>query len=86
MSDEKPVVDHEFVPGLGLVAYPALTPTERRILRVVSKKLYVSRRSLEWAYFESVYQGNDERFKRLARRIAKHPPLTVMIDDSEEQA
>lgn len=78
-----PKPEQQVLPDGRVLQYPPIPRAVMNVLRVLAKGLFVSRYALSWGYYEGE-QGKFDRLNKLARRIAQHKPLEVMIGEEED--
>lgn len=79
--DEKPIALSEWTPDRGTITYPPLLPSERRVVRLIAKGLFLSYHSVEWGYWNAKDGGSFDKLNKIAReRVHEQCPVR-MVDD-----
>lgn len=60
-------------------AYPSLTAEERRICDVIAAGLYLSKSSIQWAFFNA-QKGDKDAFRRVLGILSLKPVKLVRVE------
>jgi hypothetical protein len=59
--------------------YPPLTVSERNVCDVIAAGLYLSKSSIQWAYFRAVVKKEKDAFRHILG-ILEHKPIKITVE------